>query len=141
MDFEAETAVPKRQQESKINLIQALKSSKDSQVVPLMMLITCPQLQQHLQCTCTFQCHVQRSVTPGECLTSLPVPLTHCTRFRVIPTGRGHLERCSHTLEEDLRMFLMGVNTFQVSQSIAEPKPKQKCSGSLMCAFSTFNLN
>lgn len=113
MDFEAETAVPKRQQESKINLIQALKSSKDSQVVPLMMLITCPQLQQHLQCTCTFQCHVQRSVTPGECLTSLPVPLTHCTRFRVIPTGRGHLERCSHTLRKTSACFSWGSTLFK----------------------------
>lgn len=82
-----------------------------SNVVPLMWLITCPQLWQHLLgCfTRTFQWRVQRSVTPGECLTSLPVPLTHCTRFHVIPTGWVHLELCSHTqTEEDLLKFLMG---------------------------------
>lgn len=52
---------------------------------------------------------IHRSEALGECLTSLPVPLTHCSHPPLIPTGVGHLELCSHTqIEEDLLKFLMG---------------------------------
>lgn len=73
----------------------------------------------------TFQWLAKRSVTPGECVTSLPVPLTHCTHFHVVPKGWEHLELCSHTqTEEDLLKFLMGSTvTFLILSSLHDNIP------------------